>query len=257
MKRGLVASIILAILITALPFIVKIAEKKQIEAITPQENSTMIVGGVYYVGTATSHEGADILCVVPAKAYVDEPGKVVTLNVTVRFKHAQPCPYSDWKILVENSKNVEVIEETETKLEDPYTAFKQYKIKVLGNGSIDVVFKYGTGCPYGTEERVTVGFYIGTPTQTELVEANQTQSIVLENVTKTFKGKIEEVNVELRYFVVNGTKIYVRGRWGSYNWKDVLGMLKVGEYVEVVATYEEGTWKAEEIKIDGTTLRRG
>ncbi|NJE25563.1 hypothetical protein E3E22_02785 [Thermococcus sp. MV5] len=72
-----------------------------------------------------------MLCVIPAKAYVPGVGIEVTLNVTVKFKHVQPCPYSDWEILTENPVNVKVVSESETKLTDAFTAVKQYTVKIL------------------------------------------------------------------------------------------------------------------------------
>jgi len=51
---------------------------------------------------------------------------------------------------------------------------------------------------------------------------------------KVIVGVIEEVNLGERYFVVNSTKIAIRGQWkGSdgvrYNWKEMLALFKVGE----------------------------
>ncbi|WP_237698706.1 hypothetical protein [Pyrococcus yayanosii] len=219
--------------------------------------------GVYYVGSAISHEGSDLLCVVPAEVYVPKTGIEVTLNVTVKFKHAQPCPCSDWQILTENPKNVEVIDETETELKDPYTAFKQYVVKVLGNGTLDVVFKYGSECPYGSEERVTIKFYVGTPTNEVLSNASaQTQLPELNTTEKIVEGVVQEVNVDGRYFVIDGTTFAVRGKWigpngEEYTWREMLSLIKVGEKVKVRAVYEDGEWKAVEIVINGEIFTKG
>ncbi|NJE07081.1 hypothetical protein E3E31_00740 [Thermococcus sp. M39] len=262
MERRIAIAFILCAIIIIMPFAVKIAENS-IKSSTeiPSSNITTTFGGITYIGSAVSHEGSDLLCVIPAKVYVPEAGTEVTLNVTVKFKHAQPCPYSDWEILTENPVNVEVVSESETKLTDAYTAVKQYTVKVLGNGALDVVFKYGSSCPYGTEERVTVYFYIGTPSEEEMVNASA-QIPELNITEKIITGVIEDVNLEERYFVVNSTKIAVRGKWRSeegaeYNWREMLALLKVGEKVEVKATYEDGEWKAYEITINGKTFVKG
>lgn len=262
MERRLVIAFIICAILTTLPFAVRLAENRlQSEVSLPQQNTTLVSNGVYYLGSAVSHEGSDLLCVVPAKAYVPEAYTEVTINVTVKFKHVQPCPYPDWKILTENPVNVEVVNESETKLVDAYTAVKQYTVKVLGNGALDVVFKYGSGCPYGTEERVTVYFYIGTPSEEEIANASA-QVPELNTTEKVIVGVIEEVNLGERYFVVNSTKIAIRGKWRSnegveYNWKEMLALLKVGKKVEVKATYEGGEWKAYEITINGKTFVKG
>nr|QEK15830.1 hypothetical protein FPV09_05445 [Thermococcus aciditolerans] len=221
------------------------------------------VNGTYYVGFATSHEGDDVLCVVPAEAYVPRPGTDVTLNVTVKFKHAQPCPYSDWEILVENPDNVRVVDETETELTDPYTAFKQYTVEVLGNGSLDVVFKYGSGCPYGTEERVTIRFYVGVPEGN--VTSNQsapTPEEVLNMTEVNVTGTVTAVDEVSRVVVVDNYTIEIRGKWTgpdglTYNWREMLALLKPGESVEILASEEEGSLKADVIIIDGKRFTRG
>lgn len=262
MERKLIAAFILCILFTALPFVVKWGEGRLSSTISvlPSNSSIIASNGVIYAGSAVSHEGSDLLCVVPAEAYVPEPGTEVILNVTVKFKHAQPCPYSDWEIVTENPENVEVINETETELLDPYTAFRQYAVRVLGNGTLDVVFKYGSGCPYGTEERVTIGFYIGQPP--EDINLTVTNPEELFNITTmNITGIVEEINLVDRYFVVDGKAIWVRGRWTGpngveYTWKDMLLLLHVGERVEVLASYETGELKADVIIINGQRFVR-
>jgi len=263
MERKIAVAFILCILFTALPFAVNYASERISSSPTqPPSAPTSPINGVYYVGFATSHEGDDILYVVPGEAYVEKPGTTVTLNVTVKFKHAQPCQYSDWKITAEKPENVEVVSETKTELKDPYTAFKQYTVRVLGNGSIDIVFHYGSGCPYGTEEKVTVKFYIGTPNGTAL---NQTAPSPEELSNTTYinvTGVIKSVDEGLRAIVVENYTIEIRGRWTgpdneSLRWRDMLALLKPGERVTVVASEEDGSLKADVIVIDGKTYRKG
>ncbi|WP_456421060.1 hypothetical protein [Thermococcus sp.] len=263
MERKIVIAFILCAIFVALPFAVSYAENHvgsqsvELPSVGPSP-----ANGVYYVGFATSHRGDDILYVVPGEAYVEKPGTPVILNVTVKFKHAQPCPYSDWKITVENPENVEVVNETKTELRDAYTAFKQYTVKVLGNGSLDVVFHYGSGCPYGTEERVTVRFYIGTPNGTELNQGTpspeEAPNVTVLNVT----GTVKSVDLALRAVVVENYTIEIRGRWigpnnESLTWHEVLALLKPGEKVTVIASEEAGSLKADVIVINGKTYRKG
>ena len=264
MERKIVISFILCAIFVALPFAVSYAENhvgtQPVQP--PSTGPSNPVNGVYYVGFATSHQGDDILYVVPGEAYVEKPGTLITLNVTVKFKHAQPCQYSDWKITTENPVNVEVVNETKTELKDAYTAFKQYTVKVLGNGSIDVVFHYGTGCPYGTEERVTVKFYIGTPNGTELNQSAPSPEEVLNTTSVNVTGVIKAVDTALRAVVVENYTIEIRGRWTgpdneSLTWRDMLALLKLGERVTILASEEDGSLKADVIVIDGKTYRKG
>ncbi|GAB6101529.1 hypothetical protein JCM16138_07520 [Thermococcus atlanticus] len=264
MERRIIVAFVICAIITALPFAVRIAEENigsEGSLSLQSQNETAVSNGVYYLGSASSHEGSDLLCVIPAKAYVPKAGTEVTINVTVKFKHAQPCPYPDWKIIAENPTNVEVVNESETRLLDQYTAFKQYTVKVLGNGTLDIVFKYGSGCPYGSEERVTVSFYVGAPSEENLTSTS-TQIPELNTSEKVISGNIEEVNIAGRYILVNSTKVFIRGRWTDeggreYTWKEMLAILKVGEKVEVKATYENGEWKAYEISVNGKTFVKG
>ncbi|WP_148267267.1 hypothetical protein [Thermococcus cleftensis] len=263
MERKIVISFILCALFVALPFAVNYADERiSSSPAQPPSSPANPVNGVYYVGFATSHEGDDILYVVPGKAYVERAGTLVTVNVTVKFRHAQPCPYSDWKITVENPKNVEVVNETKTELKDAYTAFKQYTVKVLGNGSLDVVFHYGSGCPYGTEERVTVEFYVGTPNDTALNQSTPSPEEVLNTTSINVTGPIKEVDLALRAVVVENYTIEIRGRWTGPNnesltWRDMLALLKPGERITILASEEDGSLKADVIVINGKTYRKG
>ncbi|WP_457741340.1 hypothetical protein [Thermococcus sp.] len=263
MERKLVVAFILCAILTALPFAVNYAnERIATSPVLSTTNSGVVSSnGVYYIGYASSHEGDDILYVVPREVYVEKPGTLVTLNVTVKFKHAQPCPYSTWKITIENPKNVEIVNETKTILKDPYTAFKQYTLKVLGNGSVDVVYHYGTGCPYGTEEKVTVKFYIGKPSGSAL---NQTSvpSEISNTTSVNITGVVKAVDLTLRVVVVDNYTVEIRGRWTgpdneSLTWREMLALLKPGENVTIIASEEDGSLKADVIILDGKTYRKG
>ncbi len=264
MERKIVIAFILCAIFVALPFAVSYAENhvgsQSVEL--PSAAPSSPVNGIYYLGSATSHQGDDMLFVVPGEAYVEKPGTLVTLNVTVRFKHAQPCPYSDWKITAENPENVEVVKETKTELKDAYTAFKQYTVKVLGNGSIDIVYHYGSGCPYGTEERVTIKFYIGTPNETALNQSAPSPEEVLNTTSLNVTGTVKAVDLTLRAVIVENYTIGIRGRWTGPNsesltWRDMLALLKPGEKVTILASEEDGSLKADVIVINGKTYRKG
>ncbi|WP_297062819.1 hypothetical protein [Thermococcus sp.] len=264
MEQKIVIAFILCAIFVALPFAVSYAENhvgsQSVEL--PSTTTSNPTNGVYYVGFAMSHEGDDVLYVVPAQAYVEKPGALVTVNVTVKFKHAQPCPYSDWRITVENPKNVEVVNETKTELKDSYTAFKWYTVKVLGNGSLDIVYHYGSGCPYGTEERVTIKFYIGTPNENVLNQSASSPEEVLNTTSLNVTGTVKAVNLALRAVVVENYTIEIRGRWTGPNnesltWRDMLVLLKPGERVTILASEEDGSLRADVIVINGKTYRKG
>jgi len=150
-------AIILCIVITSLPFLVDYLINLNLK----NNNYNLINNDkkdkILYIGQAISKNYVDILYVTPAKVYVPKVNEIVSIYVTVKLKHSQPCK-GDWKILAENLNNVVIVEETSVRLLDSYTAEKQYRVKVLGNGSMDIVFRYN--CPYGIEERVTVYFYL-------------------------------------------------------------------------------------------------
>ena len=150
-------AIILCIVITSLPFLVDYLINLNLK----NNNYNLINNNkkaqILYIGQAISRNYDDILYVTPAKVYVPKVNEIVSIYVTVKLKHSQPCK-GDWKILAENLNNVVIVKESGVRLVNLYTAEKQYRVKVLGNGSMDIVFRYN--CPYGIEERVTVYFYL-------------------------------------------------------------------------------------------------
>jgi len=150
-------AIILCIVITSLPFLVDYLINLNLK----NNNYNLINNDkkaqILYIGQAISRSYNDILYVTPAKVYVPKVNEIVSVNVIIKFKHSQPCK-GDWKISAENLNNVVIVKESGVRLVNLYTAEKQYRVKVLGNGSMDIVFRYN--CPYGIEERVTVYFYL-------------------------------------------------------------------------------------------------
>jgi len=161
MEKRVKAALVICIIMTSLPFLADYLINLNLK--NNNYNYSLINNNkkdqILYIGQLISKNYNDILYVTPAKVYVPRVNEIVSVNVIIKFKHPQPCK-GNWKILTENLNNVVIVEETNVRLLDLYTAEKQYKVKVLGNGSMDVVYKYN--CPHGTEERVTVHFYIAT-----------------------------------------------------------------------------------------------
>jgi len=87
---------------------------------------------------------------------------------------------SDWKIYYRNATNIEVVNESDTIISGT-TAQKTFTMKVLGNGSIEIVFQYGSRCPYGTEEVVVKSFIVegldSTNVSTEPIETPEIQKM--------------------------------------------------------------------------------
>ncbi len=271
MEARLIVAFVLCALIIATPFIVKYIEgylRKPLVtggvSTSLQTSAALVSGGVTYLGCGESHSGADYLIVCPSKVYVSSSGSEVRINVTVKFKHAQPCPYSSWKILLENINGAELISGSRTTLVNAYTASKYYVIKVLSNGSVDVVYKYGEGCPYGTEERVHVEFYVVKSLPTAVL-TRTTSSAPTETPSElVIKGALQEVNINDKYVVVNNTKVFIKGSWScngvEMKWRyllDELSKLPKGTVVSIRATSEEGNLMAIEISFNNTVCSRG
>ncbi len=168
-KLGLAVAIVLGFVVAMSPWIIEYLasiSRERVEVPTSvtsirSEVTTVATGGakVVELGCGESQRGADRLVVCPAKIVTDRSGVVVKIVATVYFKHYQPCPYPRWKIVVENLNNVALVNESDVEVSGR-TATKAFFVKILGNGSMDVVFYYGHGCPYGTEERVRVEFIV-------------------------------------------------------------------------------------------------
>ncbi len=272
MERRLVIAFIICALLIITPFIVKLIEGQVIKYVSipstsvvlPQGGAVVSSGGVSYMGCGESHSGADYLIVCPIKAYVSKVGAEVRINVTVKFKHAQPCPYSNWEILIEDVRGAEVVSESRTTLVNAYTATKYFIVKVLGNGSVDVVYKYGSGCPYGTEERVHVELYV--VKSLPQLEVTQTTTSQATSVTseEVIKGTLEEVSLSGKYVVVNHTKIFIKGSWTcngvEMKWRYLLNELSElpkGSELSVKVVKEEGSLVAIEIAFDDKVCSKG
>ncbi len=169
MRSKLIAAFIVCLLLIVTPLIVKYLENSLSSGlsigsvVTTSTKAPPTSKQVTYLGCGESHKGADYLIVCPSLIHFSKLGVKVRINITVKFRHPQPCPHSSWKIILENINKCKVVSESRTTLINSYTASKYYIIELLGNGSVDVVYKYGEGCPYGTEEVVRVHFYLINP----------------------------------------------------------------------------------------------
>ncbi len=128
MKARIAVAVVLCIVIVLLPVFTKILENYVTSTqgqYTRSSTATFTASGggeVRFAGCGESHEGADTLIVCPSEMFLSKAGITVRVNITVKFKHAQPCPYSNWKINVGTPSNAEIINESKTELVDPYTA---------------------------------------------------------------------------------------------------------------------------------------
>ncbi len=267
MRARIAIALALCVVIVLLPVVVNILRNYVIS--TPGQSTqpgttTFVAGGeVRLAGCGESHEGADTLIVCPSEIFVSKSGVIVRVNITVKFKHAQPCPYSNWKISIGTPSNAEVINESKTELVDPYTATKYLYIRVQGNGTVTVVYEYGSGCPYGTEEKVTVKYYVVESISSATLEQTVLPTESTTPAYKVFEG-IPNVSLESKDLQINGTPIEVRGSWvcdgKELKWRDVLtelSQLPSSTRAVIEAVYEGGIWKATKIEFNNTTCVRG
>lgn len=269
MKARIAIAIVLCVVIVLLPVVTSILENYVTSThrqYTQPSTTTFTASGggeVRFAGCGESHEGADTLIVCPSEIFISKAGITVRVNITVKFKHAQPCPYSNWKISIGTPSNAEIVNESKTELVDPYTAVKYFYIRIQGNGTVTVVYEYGSGCPYGTEERVTVKYYVVENVSSVTPEQTAPLTESTASAYKVFKG-VPNVSLESKSLQVNGTPIEVRGSWicngQELRWRDVLtelSQLPSLTKVVVEAVYEDGVWKATKIEFNNTTCVRG
>ena len=213
--------------------------------------------------TISSSTGSDTLAVSPGSIWVPYGG-VFTLKITVYFKHAQPCPYSDWSVSYSVDGDLEVINETKGELIDSKTYVKEVVFRVLGNATITIIYSYGSGCPEGNEERVIVTVYTGeikpATTLLENISETETEASTSEIYIST-KGYIESIDYSRSVIIINGITVYIKGSWtdgvNTYEKEDVIKLLNTGVYVELLC-HESGSGRiiADRIILDNTTLER-
>jgi len=268
MQGRIVLAVALCIMIVSLPVVTNILENYVVSTRSQPGQSTTATyiangGEVKFGGCGESHTGADTLIVCPSTIFTSKAGIVVRVNITIKFKHAQPCPYSSWKVSVGTPSNAEIINESKTELVDPYTATKYFYLRIQGNGTVTVTYEYGSGCPYGTEEKVTVKYYVVGSVSSITQEQSTMSSEATTSTYKVFEGS-PNVSLESKSLEVNGTPIEVRGSWvcngQELRWRDVLtelSQLPPSAKVVVEAIYEEGVWKASKIEFNNVTCIRG
>jgi hypothetical protein len=125
------------------------------------------------------------------------------------------------------------------------------------------VYKYGSGCPYGTEERVMVRYYIVENVSSVTMEQSTSPTESVTSAHKVFEG-VPNVSLESKSLQINGTSIEVRGYWvcngEELKWRDVLtelSQLPPSTKVVVEAVYEGGVWRATKIEFNNTVCVRG
>ena len=165
--RGLIVVTLISIIVALLPIILNQIDaylyslststetvKQSITTIT-RTTSTVSEEIKILKEEASSSTGSDTLIVKPASLMV-KPGISFTITMIVKFRHAQPCPYASWKLYYEVGDGVEVVEDKGNELVDEKTLVREVVFKAYKSSTITVIFKYGKGCPYGTEEKVVV-----------------------------------------------------------------------------------------------------
>jgi len=173
MDRGLVAVIVLGIVVALLPLIVHAIDSLYTAQQTQPLRGTATVSSATRVETslsttestsssyrvveeqAVSHQGADTLIVSPAKV-IASPGARIPITIEVLFRHTQPCPYSSWDVKIVASGGVKIVSDDGGKLVGPRTFVRHVVVEADSSGKLVVTYLYGAGCPYGTEEQVTV-----------------------------------------------------------------------------------------------------
>ncbi len=266
MKDRIAIALALCVVIVLLPAVVNILRNYVISTpgqSTQPSTTTFVAGGeVRFAGCGESHEGADTLIVCPSEIFISKSGIIVRVNITVKFKHAQPCPYSNWEISIGTPSNAEIINESETELVDPYTATKYY-IRVQGNGTVTVVYEYGSGCPYGAEEKVTVKYYVVESVSSVTLERAVSPTASTTPAYKVFEGT-PNVSLGSKGLQINGTPIEAQGTWvcngKELKWREALtelSQLPPSTRAVIEAVYEEGVWKAMKIEFNNTTCVRG
>jgi len=166
--RGLILVTFIAIIVALLPIILNHIDaylyslstpttetvKQSITTVT-QTTSTVSEEIRMLKEEASSSTGSDTLIVKPASIVV-KPGIPFTITMIVKFRHAQPYPYSSWELYYEVGDGVEEVEDKGNELVDERTLVREVIFKAYKSSTITVIFKYGKGCPYGTEEKVIV-----------------------------------------------------------------------------------------------------
>ncbi len=254
MGRWLGAVIIIAVIVALFPVIVNLMEsiqpqpQTQVETTETTTTQTTESGTIVIVKPSVSSSGTDTLIAEPGEVMIT-PGTVFNVTIRVLFKHAQPCPYSDWRVEYELSGGVRVLKDTEGELIDARTYERVLTVTADCDGVVTITFHYGSDCPYGDEESVEVTVRVSneiTQQQQETTITESTTTTTYTNtteleVTETITGKVSGVDIDRAIIYVDGTPIYVKGEWITengtvYDAAYVVASIKVGEEVTIKAT---------------------
>ena len=259
--------VVIGIIVALFPFIIGAIDQYLYnirQAATSAEEIKGSEGIVVLKDSVSSSTGSDTLVVTPGSIWVPYGG-TFTLKITVYFKHSQPCPYSDWSVSYSVDGDLQVVDETEGGLINSKTYVKEVTFQVFGNGSITVVFKYGSGCPEGDEERVVVTVYTGEHSpesiSSETISESMTITTTEEREYINITGYIESIDYSGSSIVVDGYTIYLKGIWSdgsdTYERKDVIALLNINMSITVLC-YRSGSGRlmAEKIIFDNVTLTR-
>ena len=171
--------------------------------------------GIIILKDSVTSSGSDTLIVTPGAVWVLAGGEF-KLTIKVLLRHTQPCPYNDWRIEYSINGDLQIVNETPGELVDPKTYVKELTIRVNGNGTITITFYYGSECPYGDKEEVTVEVYTGNqPQQTTIVSQpiNTTTTSPESEEYVNITGIISNIDYGSGVIYVDNTPVYVRGEW--------------------------------------------
>lgn len=250
MGKWLIAVVIISVLVALFPLIVNLMESLPTIMGTVGTTTTPAAetGYLVVVKPSVSSSGTDTLIVEPGEVIVT-PGTVFNVTIKVLFKHAQPCPYSDWRVEYELFGGVKVLKDTEGELVDAKTYVRTLTVAAECDGIITVIFHYGSECPYGDMESVNVTVWVSNETALRQQETTSVKTVTTETytttseeeVTETISGKVTNVDVDRAIIYVDETPIYVKGDWVTengtiYDAATVVASIKVGEEVTIQAT---------------------
>ncbi len=140
---------------------------------------------------------------------------------------------------------LEIVNETDEEYVDPKTLVKEIYFRVTGNGTIDVVFNYGSNCPYGDKEEVIVEVYTGAKLEASITQITTAETTTTRITTTNefsgyyvVNGNIEDINYSRSAIYVN-TLVYISSSWRITDEEEVLEKedvvkeLSIGEKVVV------------------------
>ncbi len=270
-RIGLLASIVVGVLLALTPVIVYVIDdyyyKLSVNKITVTTTQPAVSENMLILKPeALSNTGCDTLIVSPAEVVV-KPGIEFNVTIKVLFKHTQPCPYSDWKVYYNASSGLEIVSDDGGRLVDPKTYLRILTVKAMSNSTLTVVFKYGSGCPYGEEEKVEAKVIVSeNPGKVSPSSTNTTASTSIEasytasNITIT--GVVKGIDVQHSTIIVGDHVVYVRGEWIASDGRELdrrqlVSEIPLGVNITIIGEpLELGKIKAYKIIVDNVTYTR-